>query len=325
MLHPPPPNPNIDSRTFARAAEKAEEDLRSFYLECTNPDPSVSQWLDFRLRDPNWENVCDMIKNKVLEEQKKDNTYPSFPDCEDALHFFEELLAWLDKTKAELKWPWRSGTYIREIKKDASYIFILLDSFKVAFLDGHCTPRPQKDDSNKKNNDVIVIQDELLINIWMLLEFLEFVGKHEVDKDSWVVRLVSTADGPPVVAHFLSWLIVDHISKTLYILYNDEKISQGAKDEYERITRLETAFLHELGHAVNHLDWYKEKLTSNNPQDMYYRMGYAKKYYAEWIGVPAWHEFEAWAYAFAIRGCVKSTRSWIKRLLEEIDDEWRHI
>ncbi len=266
---------------------------------------------------------------------------PAFPGYTDGLRFLEELLDWLEIRKSKTEQPWERGEFRHEIKDED--IIELLNVFKSTLLDGLCTPnysdyeartsiwpRFFKDTFLERHRraqqkDLDRVVDETVVNVSLLKYFLEYVGMSKsIDNGQWIVQLVRVGpkDGPVVPARFLSWLVVDDKNKTLYILYNKDAISFGTNDAYNVVARSEKIFLHELGHAVNHLDWYREILASGDPT---WFMGGTDRYQSKWIGTPAWHEFEAWGYAFAICDCVKSTRSWITRLVEEIDDEWLNL
>jgi len=311
----------IKPSTFASVAEKAEQDIQGFFLECTNPqvleslksDPSLQ---NLRGWDQRCKKVYDEISTKIKKEQDRRKKYNNIlPDYTDAIQSIEDLLLWLEGRKTEEEWPWKSKPTRREIEdKNISY---LINLFKKTFLDGLCMPS----------------QGSLILpNNWLLKKFLDYVGwSKNLDGNRWRVIpvRVGPGDGPVVPAHFLSWLVVDDEHKTLYIPFNKVAISSGAKDKREIITRLETVFLHELGHAVDHLDWFKEKLNNFDPEkDFWCMMGLAKKQdnkktrRTKWVGAPAVHEFGAWTYALSVRGWVRSTRSWIRRLVRELDDEF---
>jgi hypothetical protein len=315
--------PSIVSRnTFATVAKKAEQDLCNFLLECIKLEPKL---VDYMNRDARllsfraWDRKCTKVRGTIK------NKYDSkFPNWTNGLKFLDDLLSWLDARKARNRekgkdtpvWPWKRGDNKREIKDPD--IRSLLNLFKNTFLDGLCMPR--RPSVEQKDLDSVI--DEKLTDIWLLMHFIRYVSIRgiPIPTNPWEIHFkkVRRKDHPELVAasNFLSWLLVDKNNKTLYILYSEDEINSEAHNKHEVNTRLEITFLHELGHAINHMDWYE------NVQPDYYQMGHSKYGLSDWIGVPAWHEFGAWAYAFAVRGCVKSTRSWIKRLVEEMDNEW---
>jgi hypothetical protein len=315
-----PPPSIVNRKTFAIVAGKAEQDLCGFFLECIEPEFVDEIKSDARLQSfKAWNRKCTEVHGTI-----KNKYAGKFPNWTNGLKFLDDLLSWLDARKARNRkkgkdtpvWPWKRGATRREIEDPD--IHFLLNLFKSTFLDGLCTPRRP----SVEQEDLDSIIDEKLTDIWLLKYFIRYVSIRGIPRNTspWVVHFkgVRREDHPKLVAevNFLSWLLVDQNNKTLYILYNKDEITSGARNKYEVNTRLETTFLHELGHAVNHMPWYE-----NVPPD-YYEYGQSRFGCSDWIGVPAWHEFEAWAYSFAVRGCVKSTRSWIKRLVEEKDDEW---
>jgi hypothetical protein len=302
----------IRSTPFTTISEKAEEDLRGFFLDCTKPKVLKSLKSDPNLESMrHWDRECKKVFDKINAKLKREGQKNTLPTYKDALQLFDDLLPWLEDRKAKLEWPWIKGPDVREIDdEDISY---LLKLFEKTFLDGLCMPAQKS---------------YTLADNWLLKKFLEYVGENKkLDYIKWkIVPASIDPEAGPIVAHFLSWLVVDDTHKILYIVRNKDAIYSGTKDKQKIISRLETIFLHELGHAVNHLEWfkeklkiYKQKLRKYGPEDQLWFLG------GRWIGAPAWHEFEAWAYAFAVRSWVKSTRSWIKRLVLELDDEYSNL
>lgn len=304
---------------FAMVAEKAEKHIRNFFMECIDPKILNPTCLPPVLRNLKWR---ELYKKKSME-------YINFPEYTevDVLQFFWKLLEWLDRQKDAKEPPFEAGR-TRLILKDDE-ISGLLKIFKEEFLDGLC--RPDRSDTSEQYDDLNRVVDETVPDNWLLMKFLVFVGMtREIDSDQWYVEFVRVKpeESPDMPEHFISYLLVNKTDKVIYILYNEEAIKSGPRYKYainsgtglaeddKYNSRLEELLLHEFGHAVNHLDWYLEKMDAKDPESFFAGKGHER------VNPPALHEFDAWAYALAVRGIVKSTRSWITRLVEESDDEW---
>jgi hypothetical protein len=336
--------PPIIPIAFSEIAQKAHKQLCDFFVECTDSEPEFlsRDWLPPGLQKLELKELC----------RKKKDTYSEFPDYEDdALQFFWKLLVWLEGQKAAKKSPFVAGLTKVDLKDDE--ICALLKIFKEEFLDGFCNigteektvisrignwfralfPSVSSDDTMLLEKELVKVVDETIPDNWLLKKFMVYVGMtREIDSKQWYVEFVRVKpeDSPDIPDHFISYLLVNEKDQVLYILHNDVAIRSGPlynkgentskysnckrDDNYNE--RLEKLCLHEFGHAVNHMPWYLKILTNRSPK---YFLASKKR---DWVSAPALHEHEAWAYAFSIRGIVKSTRSWITRLVEESDDEW---
>lgn len=320
MIKSPPSNPTANSNTFVDVALKAEDDFREFLLACTTPAHEIFADLEPRLQTiSDWKNVYNGVK-KIA---------PGFPVCSDILHFLEEVLPWLDERKhaKPIEAPWELDPRGRGklIIEQNTGIPTLLDILKDEFLDNLCMPCrdavPGQQDSIEKIFDYVT-KDRILFK-----KFVEFAGLDcRVDSSKpWTIKIVGLGpnEGPLMSSRFISWLVVGD-GDTIYIVFNKEVIKSVARNNEHAHSCLEKVLLHELGHAVVNLPWYEKRLISRSATDDYF-MGSAPRSMGKWIGTPAWHESEAWAYAFTVRGCIKSVRSWITRLVSEIDKEWRNL
>jgi hypothetical protein len=151
---------------------------------------------------------------------------------------------------------------------------------------------------------------------------------------------------------FISWLIVSPASSTrtnnnILIIYDKEKIEKDCRLKLEDIRirketnsrgeeivrlkeeisrRTEKIFIHEIAHGRTFLKWYLAKLNQlriQQPELHWWDSGTVAG--GRLIGSPAVSEFYAWAYTFAFRNCVMSTRCWITRILSNSDEEWRNL
>ena len=145
-----------------------------------------------------------------------------------------------------------------------------------------------KEKLSKKKNPTAVLKenvnkatDTVVFDDYLVKKFLEYIAAKLLGK-FWGFELlrVGPNDGPVVPLNFISWLVVeggDEEHRTLYILYNDLAINTGPRykeliesrplgvsynnvmidDKDKVLTRREKLILHEMGHAVNHLDWYR--------------------------------------------------------------------
>jgi hypothetical protein len=351
MFTPPIDATNPIPNTFPEVSKKAWDHLRSFFLECTKPKILHPKWLPLELQGIDWRNICK-------KKRKKYKNFPDDMG-EDVLQFLEKLLRWLEEKKVARKPPFKCSPRKTKLVLADKDFSALLDNVKRNFLDGFCMPfQPVQQGgldknagkSSAKQNPEDEIEDELnkavnkiIYDDWMVKKFLTYVAAKLLG-EFWGFELmrVGPNDGPVVPDNFISWLMVvdgDIEHRSLYIFYNDLAVNTGPRyrqiikssiyrkynyvtpdNKYKVVTRREKLILHEMGHAVNHLEWYRKTadgfvIDCNNVQLPDGRSG-------KWMGVPTHHELDAWAYIFAVRSCVKSARSWITRLVDEADNEW---
>lgn len=294
MFHPPTSNP------FQTLSSYAEEDLRSFLLE--------------RVPEREWRRVLRQVR--ALDTD--------FPECSNVVHLLEELLPWLDKRKHDKARPWRTGESGWMELDDSSDILPFLDGFRRRVLDRMCAPQPRATRARGKLRDIV---DSSCVDP-LVKEYGQFLGKSRVGYEQWQIEFKPIAPGhAPNIQNFVSWLVVDPAkngdANMLYILYDREAILEGIRDTHHFARRLTEVYLHELGHAIAQLDrWYLQKLRSGKEADKKWLLGQPDGMDTYWVESPARHESEAWTYAFAVSSCVKCARSWITRLVHEVDGEW---
>lgn len=262
----------LSSKRNIEAVNFASEDLQKFFCH----DVQRSDY------------YCSVWHRTREEAAQLDSHFGGATFSDNVAAFTESFLMWLEERKAEALLPWIMREHVTLDKKSTPFEFLnltkdWLEEFGVA----EASTKPYL--SHLQGPEKIK-------------RFAQFVARESISEEKW--NLLFQRKGKHLdLQGFVSWLIVYPEEKTLYVVYDEEKINSSTQDKKLAAQRFQKVFLHELGHARLNFD---------------YVLGAEGQ-----APLPA-HEVESWLYASAIRGLILGTRARVCRLLDKaIDDEWR--